>query len=352
VNRSISIDRNQDCRAAALDLEAQLRRAIPAKCHVRSNRIAAWYVGRTVVCYLVAIAGLLLSNAWWLILVWSLLASACVSGMFVLAHDAAHQALFSSSRANSLAGHLLMLPQLHVFSGWVLGHNRLHHRHTLRRNVDFVWHPLTPEEYLALSRWLRLRHRLEWSVIWWTHMMRQNPPARHHEQVRRDRRFVVITAVLATCSALACGAATTGSMLDAVLIPVKLFVVPWIVFSLLMGWAVYIHHIGPDIAWRTGSVHDNNVTVDTTTILRAPWPLDLIWFNIFLHVPHHLDPRLPCYRLRDAVAELLEQFPGVVIARRMRFRDYWSATRACKLYDFERGQWLRYRDLRALDAAP
>lgn len=338
----------------ARDLDARLRVAIPEHCHAQSNRIAAWYVGRTVICYALVMVALALSQALWLILLLWAAASLCLSAMFVLAHDAAHQALFRSPTVNTIAGRLLMLPELHVFSGWVMGHNRLHHRYPARRNVDFVWHPVTPAEYQRMSRLVRARHRIEWSVfgsglyyareIWWNHMIRQAPPAKQAQQIRRDREIVIATALVAAFGAAMFGAVTTGSALLSLLTPVKLFVVPWIAFNVLIGWAVYVHHIGPTIPWRDGQATSS--TLDSTTILRAPWPLDLVWFNIFLHVAHHLDPRLPCYRLRDATAALLVAHPDLVVEQRMRFRDYWGATRACKLYDFERGQWFSYRDLR------
>ena len=64
-----------------------------------------------------------------------------VSGLFVVGHDAAHGALFSSKRRNSTVAHLAMLPSFHVYEGWVLGHNRVHHPYTVRQGYDFVWHP-------------------------------------------------------------------------------------------------------------------------------------------------------------------------------------------------------------------
>ena len=75
-----------------------------------------------------------------------------VSGLFIIGHDAAHEALFKSRRLNSIVGHVAMLPSWHVYEAWVLGHNRVHHGHTVREGMDFVWHPVTPEQYAAMSR--------------------------------------------------------------------------------------------------------------------------------------------------------------------------------------------------------
>ena len=55
-----------------------------------------------------------------------------VSGLFVVGHDAAHGALFKSKRMNSTVAHLAFLPSFHVYEGWILGHNRVHHPDTVR----------------------------------------------------------------------------------------------------------------------------------------------------------------------------------------------------------------------------
>src|ERR1035438_9320408 len=100
-----------------------------------------------------------------------------ISGLFVVAHDAAHGALFKTKRMNSVVGHLAMLPSWHVYEGWVLGHNRVHHPYTVRQGYDFVWHPVTPQEFVKMGRWPRVVHKVEWSwagaglyyvhQVWW-----------------------------------------------------------------------------------------------------------------------------------------------------------------------------------------
>src|SRR5262249_60066922 len=121
-----------------------------------------------------------------------------IGALFVLGHDAAHGALFRSRRLAYWTAQLALLPSLHAYEVWVLGHNRVHHGHTGRAGIDFVWHPLTPLEYSRLGRLGRLLHRVEWSawglglyylrVMWWQRMMRIEPPPRLRRAFRRDRR--------------------------------------------------------------------------------------------------------------------------------------------------------------------
>ena len=95
---------------------------------------------------------------WLLVPLW-LLTGLSISALFVLGHDAAHGALFRSKRLSYLLGQLAMLPGLHLYAAWVFGHNRIHHGHTVRQDMDYVWHPLLPEEYEALSLPGRIGHR-------------------------------------------------------------------------------------------------------------------------------------------------------------------------------------------------
>jgi omega-6 fatty acid desaturase (delta-12 desaturase) len=68
-----------------------------------------------------------------------------------------------------------------------------------------------------------------------------------------------------------------------------------------------------------------------------------LWFhNIFVHVPHHVDARIPFRQLPRAAAAIAAAYPHTVHSSRLSVRAYLRTTRACKLYDFEAGHWLPY----------
>jgi omega-6 fatty acid desaturase (delta-12 desaturase) len=64
--------------------------------------------------------------------------------------------------------------------------------------------------------------------------------------------------------------------------------------------------------------------------------------NIFVHVPHHVDVRIPCHKLPAAAAAIKDAFPDAVQYDRVKLGDYFATTKTCKLYDFEAQRWLRY----------
>jgi omega-6 fatty acid desaturase (delta-12 desaturase) len=82
-------------------------------------------------------------------------------------------------------------------------------------------------------------------------------------------------------------------------------------------------------------------------VLRIPRLANMYLNNIFVHVPHHVDVRIPCHALPEAAAAIKAEFPEAVHYDRLRIRDYVATTRACKLYDFDEQRWLPYPRARA-----
>jgi omega-6 fatty acid desaturase (delta-12 desaturase) len=294
--------------------------------------------------YLLPTIGLIVTNRWWLLPPLWLLSGLGIAGLFVLGHDASHRTLFESPRVNRVVARVCMGPSAHVESAWDLGHNRVHHGYTARQGFDFVWHPVTVEDYRQLGPLGRMRHRLEWSwlgagayylrEVWWNKMWRFSAPGKRHDAIVRDKRTLGAVLVVALAAAATLGA-LTGGWLAAIWMPVKLVVVPFLVFVQIIGWTVYVHHIDPEIRWLTRRDWTQfKGQMEATTVLRAPWPINALWFhNIFVHVPHHVDTRIRFDQLPRAAAAIDAAFPGTVRTSRLSLRSYLRATKACKLYD-------------------
>jgi len=70
------------------------------------------------------------------------------------------------------------------------------------------------------------------------------------------------------------------------------------------------------------------------------WEFFFHW--IMVHIPHHVDMRIPCYRLPEAARAIAQAYPDDIHEKRLHHNGYLTSTRVCKLYDFERGTWLPY----------
>jgi len=313
------------------------------------------YFGRDVLIYALVVAGLILvNNPIALIVLW-VLSALVISGLFIVAHDAAHGALFSSKRLNRLIGTVAMLPSWHVYEGWVLGHNRLHHGYTVREGFDFVWHPYTVEQYESMSALGRVRHRIEWSwlgagayylrEVWWHKMIVGAPPSRWARAIRRDRIIVWTFVALASIVLGLIGWSTYGTLLGALWMIVKVLVVPFLAFTYVIASFVHVHHIQPDIRWwKRREWTKWHGQMEGTTVLRARFGLNFFFHWIMVHVPHHVDMRIPMYNLELATDAIEEAFPGTIHDEPLRFMDFVRNTRACRLYDFDEGRWYSYRE--------
>lgn len=320
---------------------------IPDHCYRRSAARGLVLLGRDLLLYALAVWGLLSTDHPLLLVPLWLLAGLAVSGLFVLGHDAAHESLFDSRRANALVARLTMLPSLHATEVWVFGHNRVHHGHTVREGMDFVWQPLTVPQYRAMGPLGRLRHRFEWGPVgsgayylrevWWNKMIRFAPPDRWRRAMRRDQALVAGFVVAVTAVLVALDGVHGGWQ------AVKVLVVPFLLFCHVIGWVVHVHHISPDIRWWPRREWNRfRGQMEGTTVLWGPPGWELVFHWILVHVPHHVDMRIPCYRLPEAARAIIAAFPDTVRERRLRARDYLRAVRTCKLYDFDAGTWLPY----------
>ena len=326
---------------------------IPAAAYENPTWKGMAYFLRDVAMYVAVVTALILFSNVFVVAGLEVVMALITTALFVVGHDAAHGALFKSKRTNSIVGHLAMLPSMHVYEGWVLGHNRVHHPYTVRQGYDFVWHPYTVEDYQAMGFVKRMRHRFEWSwfgagayylrEVWLNKMITGPFPARWVKAINRDRAVV-----LGWAGAFAVGLALIAwaqgdSLFGIAWMITRVEILPFLAFCVMIGSVVHVHHVQPTIRWwKRAEWTKFRGQMDGTTVLRVPKGLDFFFHWIMVHTPHHVDLRIPMYNLPMAAKAIEEHFPDVVHDEKLRFRDFRSNTKVCKLYDFDSGTWLPY----------
>ena len=106
------------------------------------------------------LAGTVYFDAWWLKLLCGLAAGFVIGRLFIIGHDGCHQSLTPHRGLNKWLGRIAFLPSLTPYSLWDVGHNVVHHSYTNLKGFDFVWAPLTREEYEALGPMGRVMDRV------------------------------------------------------------------------------------------------------------------------------------------------------------------------------------------------
>ena len=307
-----------------------------------------------LVQYVAAVAGVLLLPALWMKVACSLFAGLKIANLATLGHDAAHESLTPSRRLNEILGIIVFLPGLTNWALWIYEHHYRHHPYTNGELVD-TFTPLAKAEYDALPAWHRAIKRLHRNPLglgfalyyiterWWQvkFFPRAGVPERH--RAAAWAHFALLLAYLAGFTALL-AAAPLYSATDSVTALLLGLIVPFFVWMELMSVSLYFQHTNVGIPWFKGEIDRRALPPETLT-LHLSFPL---WFSRYMHHvydhgAHHVQPAIPCYRLYAAQQRLNSLVPGEVVSERFTFGLFWDTLRRCKLYDYERHQWLDFQ---------
>jgi len=229
--------------------------------------------------------------------------------LFMIQHDCGHGSFFVSRRVNDWVGRCIGVLTLTPYYYWRRSH-AMHHAHSGnldRRGIGDV-HTLTVAEYLARSRWGRLRYRLyrHPAVMFgigplYLFLLQHRVPLGF---TRNGWRPWLST--LGTSTAILGLAAFMSSTIGAV--PFVLAYVPLVSLGAAAGvWLFYVQHQFEETHWARGqhwSAHDAALYGSSNYAL----PKFLHWMtaNIGLHHVHHLSSRIPCYRLPEVLRDHAE----------------------------------------------
>lgn len=329
----------------------ELRAALAPLAKANTGLALAWLTADALV-WLALTAVTTSAAAWGWKLLAGLTAGLWIARLFIIGHDACHQALTAHRKLNRLLGRIAFLPSFTPYSLWELGHNQAHHGFTNLRGRDGVWVPLSNEEYRELPahrRALERVYRSGWGPglyyaveLWWKKLYFPRPDqgGGQRKVFSRDGALVTTFGVAWLC-ALWAGAAVAGtSVLEALLFGM---VLPLVVWKHVMGFVIYVHHTEPDVAWYDdGAAWAASLPyLGATLHLQAP-RLDALLHRILHHPAHHLDMTIPFYRLRAAQQRLQALAPHHVQVRRLTWAYYWQVARQCKLYDYRQRKWCTF----------
>jgi omega-6 fatty acid desaturase (delta-12 desaturase) len=280
----------------------------------------------------------------WLALALALPTGALLVRIFIVQHDCGHGSFFASARANVLVGRACSLITLTPFTNWARQHS-LHHGNwsnlDRRKGADLYSACLTVREYLALSRWKRLLHRLP------RHPLVANlllPPLVFLVLYRmpfdtprhwlRERRSVHLTnaALLALFGALA----VAFGWREVLAIHVSIMAVA----SILGVWLFSLQHRFETTRWKRRADWDpTEASMDASSWFALPHVLHWLTGNIGFHHVHHLNTRVPSYRLGAAHEAVQALWPVKPLTLGGGIRAPWFT-----LWDEAKGRLVSFRE--------
>jgi omega-6 fatty acid desaturase (delta-12 desaturase) len=263
--------------------------------------------------------------------------------IFIIQHDCGHGSFFASRRANAMVGRLCSLITLTPFANWARQH-ALHHAdwNNLDRKgggADIYSSCLTVRAYSALSRRQRLfyrlpRHPLVANLLLppLVFVLLYRLPFDTPRGWRRERWSVHVTnlALVATFGTLV----FLFGWREVLLIHLPVMVVA----SIAGVWLFSVQHRFETARWTTeGDWSFADAALQGSSWFSLPGPLHWLTGNIGFHHVHHLNPRVPSYRLRaahEAVQALLPVKPlSLLGGLRAPWLTLWDEA-ACRLIRF------------------
>ena len=313
-----------------------------------STKVIFWCIF-DIIFYMISIYGVFSINNIIGKIACSILSGIAISSLFVLAHDAAHGALIKNKFIAELVGTIFMLPSLNSYRLWCYGHNRVHHGFTSFSPLDWIWRPLTINEYTNLSRYKKLLYRIERNMygcgihylikVWWQKMMFFMPTELHKKQANGLKLSKLIVAVFAVIFAIIAYKYNgfTGVFLGLIL--------PFIVFNYVISLIVYLHHTHPSIPFFDEK-HEWNQAIGVvycTTVIKANWLIDTLTHHILIHTPHHIDMRIPFYRLKTAFEGIKKDHTEYLHEYKLTWKTMKHIFSNCKLYDYHNHKWYSFK---------
>ena len=305
------------------------------------------------IIYGVLIAAAIAAPHWSLRLLAGLVAGFWIGRLFVIGHDACHQAYTPDKKLNKWLGRIAFLPSLSPYSLWDVGHNVMHHGYTNLKGVDFVWMPSSVAEYQQMSagrRFMERVYRSGWGPslyymieIWWNKMFW---PSKKVQPSRRPAFFwdnvlvsvyAVIWLAVVVLGALAANVSVWSAIITA-------FIVPFVFWNGMIGVVVYMHHTHERIKWYDDKAAwlASQPFVTTTVHLTFKYGFGGAVHHIMEHTAHHLDATIPLYKLKETQQRLEDLLPNRIVVQPFSLAWYWRTARNTKLYDYENQRWLTF----------
>jgi omega-6 fatty acid desaturase (delta-12 desaturase) len=305
-----------------------------------------WQIGSSLLLFIAVCATMYVSLAasYWLTLGLAVVAAGFVVRIFVIQHDCGHGSFFRSRRANDALGLLCSIITLTPYAHWRrqhAGHHAVWNNLDRRLSGSDIYSTcLTVAEYRGLRWWGRVvyhltRHPLVSVVILppLIFLFLYRVPFDTPKTWTRERRAVYGTNLVVATVIVGLGLLVGFERVLLVQFPIM------VLASIVGVWIFSVQHRFETALWQN-QMHwkFEAAALRGSSYLRLPRVLQWFTANIGFHHIHHLNPRVPNYRLAACHAAI-PAFQGV------QTLTMWGGLRALSfvLWDESRQKMTTFR---------
>lgn len=293
-------------------------RKIPKEAFNKDAEKSFGYLYRDYLILMISVMVTIWLDSYLLALPFAILSGVMFMGIFVIGHDAGHRSFSNSIKTNNFVGHITTSICLWPFHIWRLSHD-IHHKHTHNIKKEIAWRPMTVAQYARRTSAQKKLYRLTrtgWvflsSVIFTWFFFKDGLKGRRAQffeakDIPQVQFSIAVTLVINTLMII--GALSVSGFYGLL----YLYIIPQLVFQLLLSTYTYFHHTVPDrnfLSQDEWSVE--RAQLANTIDVKYPKFLEWATHDIMVHVPHHVCVAIPHYHLRMAHKALKEAYPEIV----------------------------------------
>lgn len=281
---------------------------LATRAFARENKAKSWiYVLSTLFILISLLAGTLyFKNQWWLQLLCSIFAGFLIVRMFVIYHDHQHHAILNKSKIANVIMNIYGLYNLAPSSIWKRSHD-YHHKHNSKLfSASIGSYPIvTKKKYLAMTKrerraYLFTRHPLTILAGYFSMFLLGmcvnsflSSPKKHFDSlIAIILHFAVAITVTYCCGWLAL---------------LFFVIIPFGVACAIGAYLFYAQHNFPGVTFsdNSGWAYEK-AAMDSSSFMKMNYFWRWVTANIGYHHIHHLNSRIPFYRLPEVMNHFKE----------------------------------------------
>ncbi|MFU8847292.1 MAG: fatty acid desaturase family protein [Opitutales bacterium] len=265
-----------------------------------------WTLGSTFFAYLAALAAAVLLPHWSLQVAASVLAGLFFVRLFVIYHDHQHHAILPKSKLAATLMQLWGIFAMTPSSIWKHSHNHHHNHNSKLRSSHIGSYPvMTSERYrksskMERAKYLAMRHPVTILFGYFTVFIVGMcvVPAKDDPKAHSDSIFALVLHLV-----LYAGIIATFTWMAAFL----LLFIPFLVASALGSYLFYAQHNFPDVTYmdKDGWTYEGAALISSSFCKMSP-VMHYFTANIGYHHIHHLNAKIPFYRLPETLRAMPE----------------------------------------------